>query len=176
MRPLEHFRFCPRCAQQGGKIPSREAFRCESCGFVVFFNPATAAAAFILNPSGEALFIRRAQDPAKGRLALPGGFVDAGETAEVAVRREIREEVNLEMAALEYLCSEPNEYHYRDVTYSVLDVFFTGRAQGIERAAALDGVESFCWLRPEQVDPQEIAFTSVRNALGVYIEQIGSGE
>lgn len=171
MRPLKHFEFCPRCARRGQRDLARGAFRCDACGFVYFFNPATAAAAFILNAVGEVLFIRRAKEPAKGKLALPGGFVDAGETAEEAVRREIREEVGLEMDSIAYLDSQPNEYPYKEVAYPVLDLFFVGRAKAAETAAALDGVESYCWLRPETVAAEDIAFSSIRNALAAYLKR-----
>ncbi len=169
MRAINHFRFCPRCASPGRTDSARGAFHCDRCGFVYFFNPSTAAAAFILDSDGAVLFIRRAKEPAKGKLALPGGFVDAGETAEEAVRREIREEVGLEMASMAYLDSQSNEYLYEEVTYPVLDLFYIGRPKTTDNLAALDGVESYCWLKPEDVSPDAIAFPSIRNALAGYL-------
>src|SRR5260370_53496 len=116
MKPIEHFQFCPRCGQRLERAASDQSLSCPACGFVYYFNPAIAAAAFILNASGQTLFIRRAKDPAKGKLAIPGGFVDVGETAESALRREIREEVNLGLGSLRYLCSATNQYQYKEVT------------------------------------------------------------
>src|SRR6185295_12756038 len=94
-----------------------------------------------------------------------------GETAEEALRREIKEEVNLDVGPLEFLCSAPNEYLYRGVNYPVLDLAFVCRAVSTEPIAALDGVESFCWLKPGEVDPGEIAFPSIHAALRHYNER-----
>lgn len=44
---------------------------------------------------GEILLVVRGHDPFRGRLALPGGFVEPGETVETAVRREVEEETGL---------------------------------------------------------------------------------
>ena len=171
MEPARLFKFCPRCGRPRGEDKPLQPFQCEACGFHYYINPCLAVAAILLGSGDEALFIRRAKDPAKGRLAVPGGFVDLGETAEDALRREIKEEVNLEVGPLEFLCSAPNEYLYRGVNYPVLDLAFVCRAASIEPIAALDGVESFCWVNPAAVDPGEIAFPSIRAAVRLYNER-----
>ncbi|HVY69418.1 MAG TPA: NUDIX domain-containing protein, partial [Verrucomicrobiae bacterium] len=103
--PIELFRHCPRCAAEVSPTPGGNQIACSACGLVYYFNPAVAVAALIRNEQDEILFIRRAKDPARGKLAAPGGFVDFGETAEEALRREVREEVNLELESIFYLAS-----------------------------------------------------------------------
>jgi ADP-ribose pyrophosphatase YjhB (NUDIX family) len=168
MQPANLFKYCPHCGKPRNEGRPHQPFACEFCGFQYYFNPCLAVAAILLGPDGRALFIRRAKDPAKGKLAVPGGFVDIGETAEQALRREIREEVNLEVGSLEFLCSALNEYLYRSVNYPVVDLFFVCRAVAVEQVAALDGVESFAWLKPTEVDYGQIAFPSVGEALRLY--------
>jgi len=167
MEPCQLFQFCPRCGQQPPGAPTAP-FRCPACGLVLYFNPAVAVGVILLGPDERALLVRRAHEPAKGKLGLPGGFVDFGETAEEALRREVREEVSLELASFEFLCSAVNAYAYRDVTYPVLDLFFVARAEAVGRAAPLDGVAGLCWLRPAEINLDEIAFPSMRQALRVF--------
>jgi ADP-ribose pyrophosphatase YjhB (NUDIX family) len=165
MQPHHHFYFCPKCGESRLGTVTEGPFRCGACGFLYYFNPTVAVGAFIADPQGRRLFIRRAKDPAQGKLAVPGGFVDIGESAEDALRREIREEVNLEVGPVEFLCSFPNDYLYAGVTYPVVDFYFTADASRIESIAALDGVESYVWMRAREVDLEEIAFPSARVAL-----------
>jgi len=168
MQPFEVFAHCPRCAHPRASPKPEMPFRCLACGLVYYFNPAPAVAAILLGPDGRALFIRRAFEPAKGKLALPGGYVDFGETAEDALRREVREEVNLEIATMEFLCTALNEYPYAGVTYRVVDLFFIARPVSLNGLAALDGVDSWCWLNPAEANLDNLAFPSVRKALELY--------
>lgn len=165
MEPSRFFRFCPRCGVARDPSQAPAPFSCASCGFLYYFNPAVAGAAILLRPDGMALFIRRAKEPSKGMLGMAGGFIDIGETAEQGLRREIREEVNLEVDSLEFLCSCPNSYTYREVTYPVLDLFFIARTSAPEAAVALDAVESFSWLDPHAVRPEDMAFPSMTDAM-----------
>lgn len=168
MQPSELFRHCPRCGaaraeQEVGQAP----FRCAACGLLYFFNPTLAAAAYLFDAQGRALFLRRAKEPARGKFAIPGGFVDLNETAEQALRREVREEVGLEIEGVQFLTSSPNQYAYRDVTYPVCDLIFTAKAIEPERAQPLDGAAEIAWISLMDVDPDELAFPSMREALRV---------
>jgi ADP-ribose pyrophosphatase YjhB (NUDIX family) len=164
-----HFNHCPRCGAPGtGEAPGNP-FRCGACGFVLFFNAASAVAAFVADAEGRVLYTRRAKDPARGRLGMPGGFVDEGETAEQALRREVTEEVGLELRSLRYLCSHANEYLYKDVRYHTLDLFFTATAVDPGRARSLDAVDAIEWLDPATVAPADVAFESMRRALADYL-------
>jgi ADP-ribose pyrophosphatase YjhB (NUDIX family) len=166
MTPAELFRFCPRCAaprptENIGHTP----LRCSGCGFTFYFNPTVAAAAFVFDPQGRALFIRRARDPSAGKFGVPGGFIDFGESAEDGLRREVREEVGLEIDRVRFLVSFPNLYHYREVAYPVVDLYFAADALNPERAKPLDAVAGIEWRLPADVPEAECAFDSMRVAL-----------
>lgn len=174
MTPAQAHHHCPRCGAKQSAPPAGNVFTCAACGFRLFFNPAVAIAVFIRREDGRALFIHRAKDPGKGRLAPPGGFIDLGETAEDAARREIREEVGLELADLRFLCSQPNTYHYAEVTYPVLDFFFTARALNAQAAAALEDVAKFEWLDPLAVPAEQMAFPSMQAALAEWQRRLAA--
>jgi ADP-ribose pyrophosphatase YjhB (NUDIX family) len=170
--PRALFRCCPRC---GASLAGTGAnpLACGACGFAYFFNPTVSAAGILVGPDGRALFIRRAHDPAKGALALAGGFVDAGERPEDALCREVREEVGVDLADVGYLCSLPNRYPYRGVTYHVIDLVFTARVLNSAEARPLDGATAVEWHDPRTLDPGSLAFPSMRVALETFQRQAG---
>ena len=161
MHPIDLFRFCPACGAACPTAPGANPLTCPACGFTYFFNPTVAAAVFVFDPAGRALFIRREREPRKGTLAIPGGFVDAGETAEEAARRETREEVGLELDRLAYLASGTNHYPYRGVTYPVVDLVFTATTATPDAARPLDAVAGIEWKKLSDVTPDELAFPSI---------------
>lgn len=144
--------------------PDPKLVDCPSCGLHFYLNSAAAVAGYVIDDQGRLLLGRRARDPGKGMLGPPGGFLDFGETAEEAVRREIREETGLEVRIVAYLGSFPNRYFYRDILYPTLDLFFLCRVGSFATAAALDEVDSLLVLPWREVNRAEIAFESMRLA------------
>lgn len=118
----EKFQYCPHCGKQ--TVLPVSPIICTACGLVLYLNPAPSAVAILCTGNNEILLIERKNEPRKGKLALPGGFIDFGETAEEAVRREVNEELNLELGSISYVGSFLNEYTFHGVSYRVLDFAF----------------------------------------------------
>ena len=107
----------------------------------------------VVIPSGDGVvLIRRAGDPFEGQWALPGGFVEVGETVEAAATREAAEETGLavELARLVGVYSEPD----RDPRGHNVSVAFLARVVGGDLVAATDAAE-VAVLDPDSV---ELAF------------------
>jgi mutator protein MutT len=167
MEAITHLAYCGRCGARAGEQTRNWGgpFRCATCGFTFFFNAAGAVAAIIRRADGRALFVRRAKDPAKGKLGLPGGFIDPGETAEDALAREVREEVGLEIRDTRYLSSHANQYDYAGVRYHTVDLFFVATVDDPDTAQPLDAVEALVWMDPLTMSLDEVAFESMRAAI-----------
>jgi NAD+ diphosphatase len=168
--PRAVFRCCPRCGI-ALTTPGACPLACAACGFAYYFNPAVSAAAILLRDDGQALFIRRGHEPGLGRLAFVGGFVDAGETPEVALRREADEEVGVALETIAYLGSQPNTYAYRGITYRVVDLIFVATLAPGAEPRQLDGVAAIEWHDPLALDPGRLAFASMTWALTTYQRQ-----
>ena len=95
---LDVYKFCPQCGKPLVlKQLDREKVRyCESCEFT-FWYKSKPVVSIILHESDKILMLQRANEPFKGYWVLPGGFTSYWETAEVAIKREVEEEVGSEI-------------------------------------------------------------------------------
>ncbi len=98
------FRFCPQCAtplelvtlaEDGG---AKERLRCAACGYTHWNNPTPVLAA-IIEYQGKVLLAQNAAWPGK-MFALITGFMEAGETPQAGMAREIEEETSLTTSEL----------------------------------------------------------------------------
>lgn len=172
MEPVQCHRFCPRCGHDGLNHPRPAVIDCPACHLVLYFNPAVAVAGIIQRQGGQVMFIRRAKDPSKGKLAFPGGFIEIGERAEEALVREVREEVNIPIRQVVFLCSQPNRYLYKEITYPVVDLFFTATADLPGEIGSPAEVDSVCWLDPAAVNAASLAFPSMRAAWALFMKSL----
>ena len=114
---------------------------CPHCGelIVAYRNPAPTVDVVCHVPSGEGgpvgVVLVERRNPPHG-WALPGGFVDYGETCECAAVREMREETGLdvELTGLLGVYSDPA----RDPRQHTMSVVYTGRASNLDELAAGD--------------------------------------
>ncbi len=166
LHPLHLFRFCPKCGSPRFVEHNDKSKHCEACGFTYYINPSAATVALIVNDQGEWLCVRRAKEPAKGTLDLPGGFSDLYETSEEGVIREVKEETGLDVAAVEFLFSIPNQYVYSGFTVHTMDMFYRCRVNSCEGAHAADDASELLWLRPEAIRPEDFGLLSIRKGVG----------
>lgn len=113
-----------------------DRLHCPACGFELdaWKQPHLAADVLIEDDAGRVLLIRR-RNPPHG-WAIPGGFVDYGETLEEAARREMREETGLDVELLDqfHTYSDPA----RDPRHHTVTIVFHGRRRD-EKALPIAG-------------------------------------
>lgn len=134
---------CPRCGKPDLEPGSEKSFVCRACRFKFYLNTAAACIAVILNENHQLLVTQRKHDPAQGTLDLPGGFAEPGESIEQSLIREVKEELNLEITHLSYLCSFPNTYLYKSVVYTITDMVFACRVKTFDTLLARDDIQAF---------------------------------
>jgi ADP-ribose pyrophosphatase YjhB (NUDIX family) len=130
-----------------------------------------AAVGVIMECRGKLLFGVRRHEPGRGMLDLAGGFVDAGESAEEAVRREVREELGIEIPEMRYLFSFPNRYPFRGMVYDTLDMIFLVRWEHPPSVRAADDLADVVWVERDAVEFERIAFDSLRRAVRRYLNE-----
>lgn len=113
-------RYCIKC----GKLTAKKndsLFVCE-VGHENWINPAIGSAVFILK-GNQVLYGIRNQEPNKGKLDLPGGFVEVNETAEQAAIREAKEEMGVDIELSGIVGTYASNYQGRPT----LDIVFVAR-------------------------------------------------
>ena len=168
IHPLQRFVYCPVCGQKSFVENDEKSKRCTQCGFVYYFNPSAAVACFIRNINGELLLVRRAKEPGKGTLDLPGGFMDRYECAEEAVYREVMEETGLEIHDCRYLFSLPNVYPYEGFEVHTVDLFFECFVDEMVKAHAADDAAEIIIQKPMELSPENFGLHSIRKAVQMY--------
>ncbi|HZD36781.1 MAG TPA: NUDIX hydrolase, partial [Nitrososphaeraceae archaeon] len=112
----------------------------------------------ILELDSKILLIKRKNNPYKGSLALPGGFVNDGERIEDAARREVNEETSLDIGLMDILgvYSDPK----RDPRGHLVSTVFVGMypVDNDAELSAGDDAEDIEWVSLEALHNSNIAF------------------
>ena len=99
-------RYCGRCGVPTVAADGERARRCPECGLLAFPRLAPAVIVLVQREDGRALLARNVNFP-RTMFSCLAGFVEPGETLEEAVRREVGEEVGVELGTVSYWGSQP---------------------------------------------------------------------
>ncbi len=168
--PQKVIKYCPKCGSVDFNFKSDNSFLCVNCDFHLYINASAAVAALIVNEKGEILLTRRAFDPDKGSLDLPGGFVDVMETAEHALRRELKEELNLNVDKMEYFMSFPNEYIFGGLSVFTIDLGYICKINSFNRIDAKDDISAYEFYQPDKVPFEEIGSVSMKEMIKEFVK------
>ncbi len=154
-------RFCTHCAtalewieaaEDGGP---KQRLRCPACGWTHWNNPVPVLAAVIecADREGRVLLARNAAWP--GRMfALVTGFMEAGETPEEGIRREVAEETALEVDALSLI----GVYDFQRMNQVIIAYHALAREEGLFAGISAAGACKVALQVAEQVENATIVF------------------
>jgi ADP-ribose pyrophosphatase YjhB (NUDIX family) len=146
----------------------REQPVCGRCGFVCYLHPKLVAATIPVR-DGRVLLTRRAIEPSLGLWTFPGGYVDWGEDLPTAARRELLEEVGLDLA----LGGLVGIYSYAAAPV-VIVVYHATVPDGVEAAADAHEVSEIGYFTREDIPWGALAFRSTTEALGDWFRRPGA--
>lgn len=118
-------------------------------------NPSLTVDAVIICENNEIALIKRKNDPYKGSWALPGGFVEYGETVESAVLREVKEETGLEVDLITMvgIYSDPD----RDPRGHTVTICYLAKKVGGNLKADTDASKTNCF-KKDEISRLKLAF------------------
>jgi NAD+ diphosphatase len=103
---VRNHRYCGRCGTETVDAEGERARRCPRCSLLAFPRLAPAIITLVERDDGRALLARNARWPG-GMYSCLAGFVEPGESLEAALRREVGEEVGIEVDNPRYYASQP---------------------------------------------------------------------
>ena len=118
----------------------------------------------VIERDEKILLIKRKNEPFEGVWALPGGFVEYGESTEDAVKREVKEETNLELSIKSLLGVYSKQG--RDPRGHVISICYTGSAKGYEKGGT-DAADA-AFFTTDEIKRLKIAFDH-RDILNDYV-------
>lgn len=170
---MKILKYCPSCGKETLHWDGEKKWSCPQCNFNLYNNVA-GAVAVVIRCKDEIYFTRRNQEPKKGKLDLAGGFVDPKESAENTCKRELFEELKLDIdtSKLKYLTSLPNVYQYKEIDYNTIDLFFEYKVdEKFEVNIELSEISETVWIPLDTINLDELAFDSQRTFFEDYLKK-----
>ncbi|ROH96292.1 NUDIX hydrolase [Chryseobacterium daecheongense] len=171
---MKLLKYCPSCGKESLHWDGEKKWSCPNCNFTLYNNVA-GAVAVVIRCGDEVYLTRRNRDPKKGKLDLAGGFVDPKESAEETCKRELFEELQLDIdiSNLKYLTSLPNVYEYKEIDYNTIDLFYEYNvAEKFEVNIDLSEISQAVWIPLKELNLDDIAFDSQKKFFEQYLKDL----
>ena len=150
-------RFCGHCANPMQRASGERAFKCPACGMVAY--PRISPAMMVLIKKEDHILLARHVVSPTGRFSALAGFLEAGESIEEAIHREVMEEVGLKVKNLQYFGSQSWPFPHS------LMIAFTAEYAGGEITPDTSEIAEARWFGPQDVQPQAPPGVSISNKL-----------
>ncbi|MFQ6134783.1 MAG: NUDIX domain-containing protein [Nitrososphaerales archaeon] len=131
--------------------------------------PEPTVGALVVHESGEILLVRSYKW--RNLLSVPGGHIEVGERAEDAVRREVKEEVGLEVEPLELLLIQQAIYPKNFTLHRhfiFLDYLCTSESKEVK--ADNREIQEYMWIDPEEALKEDLE-EYTRNLINRYLSE-----
>jgi NAD+ diphosphatase len=135
--------YCGHCATPTVQIDYERAKRCPKCGLVNY--PRIAPAIIVLISRGEEILLARAPRFPEGMYSVLAGFVEPGESLEATLRREVKEEVGVDVQDIRYFGSQPWPFPHS------LMIGFTATYAGGEIVPEPEEIVDAGWFHKDQL-------------------------
>lgn len=171
---MKLLKYCPSCGRETLHWDGEKKWSCPNCNFILYNNVA-GAVAVVIRHGNEVYLTRRNQEPKKGKMDLAGGFVDPKESAEETCKRELFEElrIDVDISNLKYLTSLPNIYHYKEIDYNTIDLFYEYNvSEKFNVNLELSEISETQWISLHELDIDDIAFDSQKRFFKNYMKNI----
>ncbi len=166
--PTEPFRFCPADGTKLSDPRPSGGVTCPLCGRSWYRNSMPAVGAAVVK-DGKALVTIRAREPEKGRLDLPGGFLEVGEHPADGLVREVKEELGVEAEVVGDSVLQATHTYGKGGDW-VLAIGFRVRITGGEIQAA-DDVAGVRWVTLGEIDDLDFAWAHDRELVRAALER-----
>lgn len=159
----EH-QFCGKCGTAMGNRESELAKICLNCSFISY--PRLSPAVIMSIVRDDKILLARSPRFTKGMYSTLAGFVEPGETLEEAVKREVREEVNIVIQNVRYVASQPWPF-----PHSIMIGFSADYKSG---TIEVDGkeIEDAAWFSIHDLPPLPSKITIARMLIDNFINGI----
>lgn len=150
-------RYCGACGEPMTLTPKERCFKCSACGHMAY--PRISPAMMVLIRKGDqVLLAMHTQSPSKRYTPL-AGFLEAGESIEDAVHREVFEEVGLRVHNLQYFSSQSWPFPHS------LMIAFTADYLDGEIKVDANEISDARWFGPGDEWPEKVPHISVSSIL-----------
>jgi NAD+ diphosphatase len=160
----KNHQFCGRCGATMKQSEHERAKRCPVCGLVNY--PRIAPAIIVLITRGQQLLLSRSRHFRPGMYSVQAGFVEVGETLEETVKREIREEVGIEIKNLRYFGSQPWPFP------NSLMIAFTAEYASGELNVNDDELEDASWYNADNLPPLPLSQSIARRMIDSFLASL----